>query len=139
TETPGVAKLRRPASARVLWLLVGVAVIVILSILSIAFGVRAVSLGDIFAAFSGHDDTVEQATIIKRMPRTVLAIFVGAALALSGAAMQAVTRNPIADPGILGVTSGASLAVVIGIAFFGVASAYGYMVLAIVGAAVTAV
>lgn len=139
TEAPGTAKLRRPASVRVLWLLIGVAVIIVLSILSVAFGVRAVSVGDVLAAFSGHDDTIEQAAIIKRMPRTVLAILVGAALALSGAAMQAVTRNPIADPGILGVTTGASLAVVIGIAFFGVASAYGYMVLAIIGAAVAAV
>ena len=139
TTSPGAAKLRRPASVRVLWLLIGVVAIVILSILSVAFGVRAVSMADILAAFGGHDDTIEQAAIIKRMPRTVLAILVGAALALSGTTMQAVTRNPIADPGILGVTTGASLAVVVGIAFFGISGAYSYMFLAIVGAALAAV
>ncbi len=128
-----------PASTRVLWLLVAVAVIILLSILSLAFGARAVSVVDILAAFSGHDETIEQAAIIKRMPRTVLAVLIGAALAVSGAAMQAVTRNPIADPGILGVTTGASLAVVVGIAFLGISSAYGYMFLAIIGAALAAV
>lgn len=138
-STSGAARLRRPTSVRVLWLLIGAGVILVLCILSVSFGVRTVSLDDIAAALTGHDDTVSQAAIIKRIPRTVLAILVGAALALSGAAMQAVTRNPIADPGILGVTNGASLAVVFGIAFFGISTAYGYMLLAILGAAVAAV
>ena len=136
---PGAADLRRPALVRTVWLLVGLGVIVVLSILSVSFGVRAVSLDDILAAFGGHTDTVEQAAIVKRMPRTALAVLVGAALALSGAAMQAVTRNPIADPGILGVSNGASLAVVIGLAFFGATSAFTQMFVAIVGAAVAAV
>ncbi|MES2865615.1 MAG: iron ABC transporter permease [Actinomycetota bacterium] len=124
---------------RVLWLLIGAAVIVVLCILSVSFGVRTVSLDDIVAALSGQDDTVSQAAIIKRIPRTVLAILVGAALALSGAAMQAVTRNPIADPGILGVTNGASLAVVFGLAFFGLANPFSQMAVAIVGAGIAAV
>src|SRR5690606_11617558 len=102
------------------------------------FGVRAVSLDDIFSALSGHSDTVAEAAVIKRIPRTVLAIIVGAALALSGATMQAVTRNPIADPGILGVTNGASFAIVIGIAFVGIAHPVAYMAFAITGAALAA-
>ncbi|WP_175987132.1 FecCD family ABC transporter permease [Microbacterium tenebrionis] len=136
---PGAAGLRRPASVRTAWLLIGVGVILVLSILSVSFGVRAVSPGDILAALGGHTDTVEQAAIVKRMPRTVLAILVGAALALSGATMQAVTRNPIADPGILGVANGASLAVVIGLAFFGATGAFTQMAVAVVGAALAAV
>jgi iron complex transport system permease protein len=68
----------------------------------------------------------------------VLAVIVGAALAVSGATMQAVTRNPLADPGILGVSGGAALAVVIGIAFFGLANPYAYIIVAIIGAAVAA-
>lgn len=136
--TPGTADLRRPAWARTLWLLVGVGVLLVLCVLSVCFGVRAVSIDDIFAALSGLSDTLAQAAIVKRLPRTVLAILVGAALALSGATMQAVTRNPIADPGILGVSNGASLAVVIGIAFLGLADPYGQMFFAIVGAAVAA-
>lgn len=135
---PGAAELRRPATARTAWLLLGAGVIIVLSALSVSFGVRAVTVDDIVAALSGHDDTIAQAAIITRVPRTVLAILIGAALALSGATMQAVTRNPIADPGILGVTTGASLAVVIGLAFAGITGAYGQMALAIVGAAVAA-
>lgn len=135
---PGTADLRRPVWARTLWLLVGAGVLLVLCILSVCFGVREVSVDDVFAALAGDDETIAQAAIIKRLPRTVLALLVGAALALSGATMQAVTRNPIADPGILGVSNGASLAVVIGIAFLGLADPYGQMALAIVGAAVAA-
>lgn len=135
---PGAAVLRRPALARTLWLLAGVGLLLVLSILSISFGVRAVTFDDIVAALSGQTDTIEQAAIVKRIPRTVLALLVGAALALSGATMQAVTRNPIADPGILGVSNGASLAVVLGIAFFGLSNPFGQMAFAIVGAALAA-
>lgn len=136
--TPDAAHLRRPVAVRTAWLLAGVAALVVLSILSVAFGVREVSMADIVAALSGQDDTISQAAIIKRIPRTVLALLVGAALALSGATMQAVTRNPVADPGILGVSNGAALAVVIGLAFGGVTSAWGQMGLAIAGAAIAA-
>lgn len=135
---PGAAVLRRPVAVRITWLLAGVAVILVLCLLSVSFGVKAVSFDDIVAALSGHDDTVAQAAIIKRIPRTVLALLVGAALALAGATMQAVTRNPIADPGILGVSGGAALAVVIGMAFAGITGAYGQMALAVGGAAIAA-
>ncbi|WP_243228929.1 iron ABC transporter permease [Microbacterium sp. CIAB417] len=138
TAAPGTVDLRRPVLVRVLWLLAGLGVVVVLSILSLSFGVRAVTVDDVLGALAGHDDTIAQAAIIKRIPRTVLAILIGAGLALSGATMQAVTRNPIADPGILGVTTGASLAVVIGIAFLGLSDANGYLLVAIVGAALAA-
>lgn len=139
TLTLGAANLRRPALARIVWLVISAGVILVLCILSLSFGVRAVSMDDIFAALSGHDETIARAAIIKRIPRTVLAILVGAALALSGATMQAVTRNPIAEPGILGISNGASLAVVFGIAFFGLSSATSQMFVAILGAAVAGV
>jgi iron complex transport system permease protein len=136
--TPGTADLRRPAWARTLWLVIGLGVLLVLCVLSVCFGVRAVSIDDILAALGGQTDTLAQAAIVKRLPRTVLALLVGAALALSGATMQAVTRNPIAEPGILGVSNGASLAVVLGIAFLGLTNPYGQMAFAIVGAAVAA-
>ncbi|MFS0895089.1 FecCD family ABC transporter permease [Microbacterium sp. 179-I 3D3 NHS] len=138
TIAPGAADLRRPVLVRTLWLAAGVGLLVLLSILSVSFGVRAVSIDDILAALAGHDDTIAQAAIVKRVPRTVLAVLVGAALALSGATMQAVTRNPVADPGILGVSNGASLAVVMGIAFVGLVNPFGQMALAIVGAGIAA-
>ncbi len=73
------------------------------------------------------------------MPRTVLGVLVGVALGLSGAVMQGVTRNPLADPGILGIEAGASLAVVISIYTFGVTSLTGYVWFAFAGAAVASV
>ena len=71
-----------------------------------------------------------------RLPRTILGVLVGATLGLAGAVMQGVTRNPLADPGILGVNAGASLLVVVGISAFGVTSILGYVWFAFAGAAV---
>src|SRR5687768_4383195 len=90
---------------------------------SVAIGSRGVGWSDVVAALGGSSDTIEQAAVTKRLPRTLLAVLVGAALGLSGAVMQGVTRNPLADPGLLGINMGASLAVVAGIAWFGLFSA----------------
>ncbi|WP_165063851.1 FecCD family ABC transporter permease [Marisediminicola senii] len=135
----GVAIVRRPNRVRLGWLVAVLALLVALSLLSLAIGSRDVTLADIVAGLGGSVDTLGEASVVKRVPRTVLAVIVGAALGLAGAVMQGVTRNPLADPGILGVNAGASLAVVIGIAWFGLASATGYIWTAIVGAAVAAV
>jgi iron complex transport system permease protein len=74
-----------------------------------------------------------------RVPRTVIGLLAGLALGLAGTLMQGITRNPLADPGLLGVNSGASLFVVVGITWFGVTSALGYIWFAFAGAAVAAV
>ena len=74
-----------------------------------------------------------------RIPRTVLGLLAGGALGLAGAAMQGVARNPLADPGIIGVNAGAALAVVTGIYVFGVSSLSGYIWFAFIGAAAAAV
>jgi len=123
---------------RLLALGAGIVLLVLLCVASVAFGAADVTLDDIAGALSGQSDTLAQAAVIKRMPRTVLAILVGAALAISGTGMQAVTRNPVADPGILGVTSGAALAVVCGIAFIGMTDPVVSIVLAVIGAALAA-
>src|SRR5690625_7004286 len=73
------------------------------------------------------------------MPRTVMALLVGAALAMSGTTLQGITRNPLADPGIFGVVSGASLAVVTGIAFFGLSRPVPTMIAAMLGSLAAAV
>jgi iron complex transport system permease protein len=130
--------VRRPAVPRPVWFTIGVACLVLLSLASVAFGNREVSFDELFAALGGTTNGVGEAAVAARVPRTVLALLVGSALALSGAAMQGVTRNPIADPGILGISSGASLAVVIGIAFFGLSNPYGYIGVATLGAALAA-
>lgn len=133
-----VAVTPRPASTRALWLFVAALVLAALMVSSLAFGSRAVAWSDVWAALGGADDTLEQAAATKRIPRTVLAVVIGGALGLAGAVMQGVTRNPLADPGILGVNMGASLAVVSAVAFFGLTSPTGYIWVATAGAAVSA-
>lgn len=135
---PDAVVIRRPARVRVFWLLVLAAVLVAVMTASLAFGSRDVAWSDVWSALGGAEHTLEEAAVVKRVPRTLLAVVVGAALGLSGAVMQGVTRNPLADPGILGVNMGASLAVVTAIAYFGLASASGYIWVALLGAALTA-
>jgi iron complex transport system permease protein len=135
----GVAIVRRPNRVRLLWLLVAIGVVAALSVASILVGSRDVSMADAVAGVLGGTGNLGQAAVLTRVPRTVLALLVGAALGLSGVVMQGVTRNPLADPGILGVNLGAALAVVVGITWFGIATASGYVWLAIGGAAIAAV
>ncbi|SJN12357.1 ABC-type Fe3+-siderophore transport system, permease component [Leucobacter sp. 7(1)] len=111
----------------------------LLCVCSIALGARIVGIDEVLAGLRGDASTVDSAAVVKRVPRTVLAVLVGAALALSGATMQAITRNPLAEPGILGVSTGAALAVVMGLSFFGLHRPFALMALAIAGAAVAAV
>ena len=135
----GAVAVRRPRRLRALWLAVTVAALVPLAFLSLTVGSRDVAWADVWAALQGSTDGFDRAAVAARMPRTLLALLAGAALAVSGAVMQGVTRNPLADPGILGVNMGASLAVVVGIAWFGMTSATAYVWVAIAGAAFTAV
>ncbi|MEV4830826.1 FecCD family ABC transporter permease [Micromonospora sp. CA-248260] len=138
TSGPDVALLRRPARTRLTWLLVVLAALTLALIASVAFGSRIVGWADITAALGGTHDTLDQAAVVKRLPRTVLAALVGAALALSGAVMQGVTRNPLADPGILGVNMGAMLAIAVAMTTVGLYTATMYIWVAIAGAAVSA-
>lgn len=119
---PAAAPVRRPVPVRLVWVLVGLGLLGLAGAASVAFGVRAVGLDDILSGVSGSTGTIAEAAVAKRVPRTVLAMLVGAALAVSGAVLQGVTRNPLADPGILGITTGAALFVVVGIAFLGLSS-----------------
>ncbi|MFC9427038.1 FecCD family ABC transporter permease [Streptomyces sp. NPDC056987] len=135
---PGAAVTRRPAGARTLWLLAALLVLAAIMVASLAFGSRDVAWSDVWAALGGADDSLERAAATKRLPRTVLAAVIGAALGLAGCVMQGVTRNPLADPGILGVNMGASLAVVTGVAYFGLTSPTSYVWVAIVGAGLSA-
>ena len=112
----------------------------IMAIFSISLGAKSIAFTKVIDVLLGNDpDSLETAIILQRIPRTVFGILAGGALGISGALMQSITRNPIADPSILGVNTGASLFVVAGIAFFNITVAYQYIWLAIIGAGVTAV
>ncbi|MDN5744838.1 MAG: iron ABC transporter permease [Nocardioidaceae bacterium] len=130
-----------PATRRTprFWLVVAVVVFALSVVASIAIGARAVSIGDIWSGLTGSTDGFAHAAVAKRIPRTALAALAGAALAVSGLYLQGVTRNPLADPGILGINSGAALAVVIGIAWGGLVNPTSYVWTAIFGATVASV
>lgn len=102
---------------------------------SVVLGSRGVGFDDIVGALTGHTGTIGEAAVTQRLPRTALAMLVGAALAVAGLGLQAVTRNPLADPGILGITSGAALAVVVTITLLGVRAPAAVTAAAIIGAA----
>jgi len=115
-------------------------VLVLAVVASLVLGSTAIPLGDVVQVLTGHGDGVADSGIVEaRVARTVVGVLVGAALAVAGAAMQGLTRNPLADPGLLGVNAGAGLAVVLAISVFGVGSLSGYVWWAMAGAGLAAV
>lgn len=113
--------------------------LVISVVASLVFGSRIVRWNELLDGLFHPDvDSYGANVVRKRISRTVFSLFCGSALGVSGALMQSVTRNPIADPSILGVNTGASLFVVCGIAFLNISTANQYIWLALAGAAVTA-
>ncbi|MEJ7013971.1 iron ABC transporter permease [Sinorhizobium meliloti] len=124
---------------RSLWLAALFALVIVLLAASVTVGTRNVGWDDVAAAMGGAQNNIDRASVALRIPRTVLALLAGGALGLAGAIMQGVTRNPLADPGILGVNMGASLAVVVGVAWFGMSSLYAYIWVAILGAGCAAI
>ena len=124
----------------VLSIILCLALLSIMAIFSISLGAKNIAFSKVVDVLLGNDpDSLEAAIILQRIPRTVFGILAGGALGISGALMQSITRNPIADPSILGVNTGASLFVVAGIAFFNITVAYQYIWLGITGAGITAV
>jgi len=131
----------RVASPRILGGFVVAAVLLALVVTaSFVIGTRDIEPGTVIDALLRPDPTRTDHVVVLdlRLPRTVVGLLAGLALGLAGALMQGVTRNPLADPGLLGVNAGASLFVVAGIAWFGVTSALGYVWFAFAGAAVAA-
>lgn len=128
------------ARRRLLGLLVAVAALITLLVLSVAIGSKDIPLAGVFDALQ-HNTGQGDAYVIwsMRIPRTVIGLCVGIALGVAGALIQALTRNPLADPGILGVNAGASFFVALGIAVFGVTSIHGYLWFAFAGALVVTV
>lgn len=118
-----------------------VAVLLLLVAGSVAVGARTVPLATVVDAFLRYDPALTDHTVVRdmRVPRTLLGLLVGAALGLGGGLLQGVSRNPLADPGIMGINAGAAMFVVLGIAVLGIGSVGGYVWLALVGAGVATV
>ncbi|GAB3278288.1 FecCD family ABC transporter permease [Kineosporia babensis] len=135
--------LQAPSSLpgrRALGLVLILATLAVAALFSAAFGANPLSLGEVWRVL-GHRDASEAAHVVWtiRLPRTLLGILVGAAFGVAGALIQAMTRNPLADPGILGVTAGAGFAVTLGVGFFSAATVGGYLWFAFIGAALATV
>lgn len=106
----------------------------LLGLLSCALGTKNISLAESWAALASFDAGNNDHLLVRelRVPRTLLAVVVGAGLGLAGALMQSMTRNPLAEPGLLGVNAGAAFAVAIAITL-GVVQPAGYMSFAFAG------
>jgi len=120
-------------------LIVGLILLGACMLASLAFGSRAMGLKEVMDGLLRPEaDSYGASVVQQRIGRTIFSLLAGGALGVSGSLMQAVTRNPIADPSILGVNTGAALFVVGGIAFLNISSAHEYIGLACAGAAITA-
>ncbi|HWG25194.1 FecCD family ABC transporter permease [Actinospica sp.] len=124
---------------RALGIAVALCALLVVCVLSLAVGSLPLAPS---AVWHGLTDPASGAYAVvhqMRLPRTLLGLLAGTALGLAGAVMQALTRNPLADPGLLGVNAGASAAVVTATALLGISSLGGYIWFALGGAAVVSV
>jgi iron complex transport system permease protein len=127
-------------TARLAGLVAGAALLVVAVLLSLAVGALPVSPAQVISAFTDDAGTDAHVAVRElRLPRTLIGIAVGAALGAAGTVIQGVTRNPLADPGILGIEAGAAFAVVTAIYVLGITSVSGYAWFALAGAGVAAV
>lgn len=132
---------RRPRSGPLAATAVGLALLAVLAVVSVFVGARAIAPTDVLHALTDLDptDAAQRVVIDLRLPRTALAALTGAALGVAGTIMQALTRNPLAEPGILGINAGAAACTATGTALtagvLGTAGTFGF---AFAGAAVGA-
>ncbi|MEV6949218.1 iron chelate uptake ABC transporter family permease subunit [Streptomyces sp. NPDC051172] len=132
-ETAPAPPTRR--AIRAFGLVASAAVLVLVALASIAVGAKELPLEQVWHGLFQDTGTYGDVVVDERLSRTVLGLLAGAALGLSGAVLQALTRNPLADPGLLGINAGASAAVVTAMTYFGVTSLNGYVWFAFFGAA----
>ena len=123
-------------AALALGLLCLVAAVLLVAFFSVTVGARPITLETVWTALTAFDPDSTDHRIIwdLRLPRTAIGLAVGAALGLSGAVLQGATRNPLADPSILGIHSGAAVFVVLGVAVLGITQLSVYVWLAFIGA-----
>ena len=111
--------------------------LIIATALSLLIGAKSLPASVVLEAFSGTCQSADCTIVLDaRLPRTLAGLLAGGALGLAGALMQTLTRNPLADPGLLGVNAGASFAIVLGAALFGYSSAQEQLAMAFAGALV---
>ena len=132
-----MAAQERTRTRLAVFLLIGCIAVVAAALCSLAFGSTQIPLHKVVQALTSPDltDSQQIAVVELRVPRTIGDILAGAAFAVAGAVMQGVTRNPLADSGLLGINSGASFALALCLAFFPSFGFTGSVVFSFVGAA----
>jgi len=140
TALPTTRKPETLRGRRLIGLAVSVVLLLVMVVLSLSLGARDVALAEVWNALVAPDTGNNDHLVVRdlRIPRTVIGIVVGLALAVAGTIMQGITRNPLADPGLLGVNAGASVFVILAIAVLGISSPSGYVWFAFLGAAAAA-
>ncbi|KRA23593.1 ABC transporter permease [Microbacterium sp. Root61] len=137
---PGSATLASTNARRSLGLALSVVILAATVVASILVGARGISVLTVWETLFAFNGSTEHLIVWElRIPRTVVGLLVGPALGLAGALIQAFTRNPLADPGILGVNAGAGFFVTIAIGLLGITDPRGYVWFALLGAAVVTV
>ncbi|MDF2607868.1 MAG: siderophore transporter permease [Bacillales bacterium] len=128
-------------SLKILGLTIGIGILIVSIFLSIALGQTSMKISTVFDAFLNFDESSTEHIIVTtaRLSRAVIATVIGAALAIAGALMQALTRNPLACPSIFGINAGALFFVVSATVFFSISSLVHMMWFAFIGAALAAV
>ncbi|WP_314038707.1 iron ABC transporter permease [Dietzia sp. CH92] len=138
---PAAAGPTRRRHRRLVGLVVLVLITLCVAALSITVGSRDIPAGVVWDALTAFDATDSRHLLVRdlRVPRALNALVVGVALGVAGAMMQSLTRNPLAEPGLLGINAGAAAAIAVGISFLGITGVSGYLVLGLVGAALASV
>lgn len=127
-------------AARLAWLALVGGVLLIVCLASAAVGTRDIPISTVVRALLDYQGTDDEVVVrAARIPRTVLGLVVGAAIGVGGALIQAVTRNPLADPVVLGITPGATFSVALAVGAFGMRSIEQYLWFALAGAAIAMV
>lgn len=138
--TPSTTALLATYQARALGLAATLACLLGCVLASLAIGSLTIPVGEVIAALTAFDNSDAHVIVTElRVPRTEIGLLVGAALGAAGALMQGVTRNPLADPGILGINAGAAFAVVLAIFVLGISTTAMYASFALLGAGMSAV
>ncbi|WP_055543856.1 FecCD family ABC transporter permease [Streptomyces kanamyceticus] len=136
---PRSARVRRRGAARLsLALALSLALLACALLASVMFGSHSNSPGDVFDVLGGGGDTYLRTVVESRYPRTVLGVLAGTCLAVAGTLMQGITRNPLAEPGLLGINAGASASIVAATAYLGASGQSDTMWWALPGAFLTA-
>lgn len=122
------------------WIAVLLAMLLAACVLSLMIGARPLSPGTVLEALFARNDADPNHAVVwdGRVPRTLLGLLAGSAIGAAGAVIQGLTRNPLADPGVLGVNAGAAFCVVIAVGVLGVQSLLGYIWFAFAGALLAA-